>query len=78
VHLKGLTKLRRLNLWGSEITDAALPQLKDLTQLKELGVEVAEVTRAGVAELKKALPNTRIGHINDLPWLPLGGIESQP
>lgn len=36
VHLKGLTNLQMLDLWGTNVTDAGLVNLKGLTKLREL------------------------------------------
>ena len=56
-HLKGLTGLRELNLYGTEITDAGLAHLKGLTRLRklhlqELHVWGIKITDAGLAHLK--------------------------
>ena len=57
VHLKGFTKLEKLNLRFTKITDAGLVHLKGLTNLLQLILTDTQVTYAGVADLKKASPN---------------------
>ena len=58
-HLKGLTKLKVLQIIDTQITDAGLSHLKGMTKLQELWLP-SRITDAGVAELKKALPNCKI------------------
>mgnify|MGYP002021178816 CR=1 FL=1 len=58
--LKGLTKLEKLFLDSTKITDAGLVHLKGLTNLKGLDLYKTKVTDAGVQELQKALPTCEI------------------
>jgi hypothetical protein len=60
VHLKGLRRLRELNLDDTKITDAGLAHLKELTKLRCLSICGTEVSDAGVRDLQKALPNVKI------------------
>jgi hypothetical protein len=57
VHLRGLTKLSRLSLDGTQVIDAGVLYLKGLPKLSYLGVGGTGVTDFGVRELKQALPN---------------------
>ena len=63
-HVKGLTQLQSLSLWGTKITDAGLVHLQGLTELQTLELEATQVTDAGVTEIQRTLPNCRIyrGH----------------
>ena len=51
-HLKGLTKLRELNLGFTKVTDAGLAHLVGLTGLTALWLHDARVTDAGLAPFK--------------------------
>ena len=54
-------KITRINLNGTQITDAGLPELAKITQLKEIDLENTKgVTEAGIAALQEALPNCKI------------------
>ena len=59
-HLKGLSQLRVLWLYGTKVTDAGLEHLKGLSQLQVLRLNGTKVTEAGVAKLRKALPKCKI------------------
>ena len=59
-YLKGLTRLKSLELGGSKVTDAGLERLEGLTQLQELDLTGTKVTDAGVKKLQQALPNCKI------------------
>ena len=50
--LKGLTKLERLYLSDTEVTDAGLVHLKGLTKLEVLWLTSTKVTDAGLVHLK--------------------------
>ena len=53
VHLKGLTKLQKLTLNGTnKVTDAGLVHLKGLTSLESLNLESTQVSGAGLVHLK--------------------------
>ena len=60
VHLKGLTKLQTLNLYGTKITDAGLVHLRGMTKLQTLNlkgsmgsmVRRSGITDAGLEHLK--------------------------
>ena len=58
--LKGLEKLERLVLGGTQITEVGLAHLRGLVHLRELSLKRTQVTDAGIAELQKALPNCKI------------------
>jgi hypothetical protein len=58
--LKGLARLRWLDLERTRVTDAGLECLKGLTQLRRLDLWDTQVTEAGVEGLQGALPDTRI------------------
>ena len=60
MHLEGLTNLKKLYLWDTQVTDAGLVHLVGLTNLKWLYLYGTQVTDAGLAELRKALPNCDI------------------
>ena len=51
---------KRVELAGSDLTDAGLEHLKTLPSLVELDVSATNVTRAGVESLQKALPNCKV------------------
>ena len=55
-----LEKVTRLDLSGTQITDAGLKEVAKLQKLEWLYLSATQITRAGVAELKKALPNCKI------------------
>jgi Leucine Rich repeat len=55
-----LTKLEKLILIGTQVTDAGLAHLKSLTKLSSLDLAFTRVTDAGVTELQRALPGVRI------------------
>ncbi len=59
-HLRGLTKLRKLNLYGTQVSDEGLKLLGRLTNLEELNLSHTRVTDAGLAHL-----NT-FGHLRSL------------
>ena len=46
-----LTNLRRLELFGIELSDVSVAQLEKLTQLQSLSIEGPRITDAGVAHL---------------------------
>jgi len=56
-HLKGLTALEVLHLFGTQVSDAGLEHLKGLTALKQLTLHGTQVSDAGIEELEAALPN---------------------
>ncbi len=53
-------ELRRLNLAGTDLTDAGVLHLTGLPNLEDLDISHTQVTGAGVAELQAALPNCAI------------------
>ena len=61
-HLKGLTELVYLNVYGSKVTDAGLQKLAELKKLKSLYVWQTGVTKAGVQQLRGKLPGTYINN----------------
>ena len=60
MHLKALTKLKRLDLENTQVTDAGLVHLKGMTNLKRLYLDNTQVTDEGVKKLQQVLPNCRI------------------
>ena len=52
--LAGLTKLRRLNLQTSSVTDAGLDAIRGMTELEELSLYRTKVTNAGLAQAGRA------------------------
>ena len=50
-HLKGLTKLRKLNLSGTRVTDNGLLNLKGLNRLEVLGLGWTKITDTGLENL---------------------------
>jgi hypothetical protein len=56
----GFSKLERLSLATSNLSDSATEHLVRLVRLKELDLTGSRVTAAGVAALKKSLPECRI------------------
>jgi Leucine-rich repeat (LRR) protein len=59
-HLKGMTKLKHLDLFGTRITDEGLEHLKGLTSLTTLDLSRTQITDAGLEQIKAALPNCDI------------------
>jgi hypothetical protein len=59
-NLRGLSRLRLLDITNTDITDAGLVNLKGLKGLRTLNLGGTKVTDAGVASLRAALPNCRI------------------
>ncbi len=53
VHVKTLTKLRKLDLSLTNVTDAGLIHLKELTNLESLDLSFTEITDAGLIHLKE-------------------------
>ncbi len=64
--LAGLTELRYLYLWGTQITDAGLGCLKDLHGLQELHLSHTRISDAGLA---------RLGGLTELSRLDLIGTQ---
>jgi hypothetical protein len=58
--VNGLTKLRLLDVSGTEVTDAGLEQLTCLARLQRLGVCRTQVTDEGIEKLRQALPNCQV------------------
>jgi hypothetical protein len=67
-HLRGLTRLKDLDLSGTDITDAGLAHLKGLTSLANLNLAGTLVTVEGVEQLKKSLPRCTIYHQSRTTW----------
>jgi uncharacterized protein (TIGR02996 family) len=59
-HLKGLSKLKRLELDGTRISDTSIPLLKGFTGLEYLSLFNTRVSERGRAALRKAIPNAYI------------------
>ena len=70
-HLKGLTRLRTLQLTGREVTDASLVHLNGLTGLDTLSLSGTQVTNAGLVHLK-ALTGLRELHLPLRPVTDVG------
>jgi hypothetical protein len=60
IHLRGLTGLCKLVLWGTRVTDAGLVHLSASVGLRELDLEYTQVSPAGVEALRRALPKVEI------------------
>ena len=58
-HLRGLTKLKTLDLNGRPITDAGLTPLAELKNLHRLLLDSTKVTEPGVATLRRPSPSWR-------------------
>jgi len=50
-HLRNLSHLEALNLYGNQVTDAGLVYLKGLTKLRELNLSLLPITDRGLANL---------------------------
>ncbi len=61
-NIEELTRLQRLDLSGTQVTDAGLQHLSGLTVLEELTLRETQVTDEGVKNLQQALPNCKIIH----------------
>jgi Leucine-rich repeat (LRR) protein len=59
-NLKGMVRLKELNLEGTAVTDAGLEDLKGLTNLQSLDLYRTKVTDEGVENLQRALPHCKI------------------
>jgi hypothetical protein len=57
-----LTKLNRLDLHDTRVTDAGLRHLNGLTSLSHLWLYHTRVTHAGIEELKQAVPGLMVYH----------------
>jgi hypothetical protein len=55
-----LKELRKLNLSGTQITDAGLAKLRALKGLKELWVNGTKVTLGGVRQLERDLSGCKV------------------
>jgi hypothetical protein len=70
-HLKGLTSLKRLDLYSTQITDAGLEHLKGLTGLQSLDLRSTQITDAGLEHLK-GLTSLKRNAVQDVgAWLDL-------
>ncbi len=58
--LRAMRHLRWLELWDTDITDAAVPLLQELPFLEHLEIQGTNVSEAGVRRLRLALPNCNI------------------
>jgi hypothetical protein len=56
VHLAGMTKMRRLDLSGTAVTDKGLEQLHGMTELELLGIPSASVGDRERERLKSIAP----------------------
>lgn len=55
-----MTRLHKLDLFQTPLTDAGLESLKCLKNLRELDLNRTSVTAEGVRSLRQALPNCKI------------------
>ena len=58
--VKDLTRLRRLSLDDTAITDNGLNALTNSKNLQDLSVKRTKVTAAGIAKLRIAVPNLEL------------------
>ena len=58
--LRWFSRLRALDLHGSQVSDAGLVHLKRLKYLEQLNLADTQVTEAGLNELRSALPKCAI------------------
>jgi hypothetical protein len=58
--LKWLSKLRYLDLAGTEVTDACLDGLRELRELQFLDLSGTKVTGASLIDLRKRMPKLKI------------------
>ncbi len=66
-HVTPLTRLNRLTLSSTGVTDTGLVHLKGLPRLNGLWLNDTQVTDEGVEQLQQALPNCRIYHTSRRP-----------
>jgi len=59
-HLKGLTSLRRLDLWNTKLNDDGLKHVAELEGLIDLNIGGTQVTNEGVASLKRLTNLTKL------------------
>ncbi|HEY1896274.1 MAG TPA: hypothetical protein VGG62_08390, partial [Terracidiphilus sp.] len=59
-HLKGLGKVKEIDIESPHVTDSGLEHLKRVPRLTNLFLRKTKVTDAGVEELKRALPHLKI------------------
>jgi hypothetical protein len=52
VHVKGLTALKHLSVWGTGVTDSGLESVKELTGLEHLYLQQTGITDAGLVHLE--------------------------
>ena len=57
-HLRGLTSLRRLSLWNTQVTDRGIECLRGLRNLEAIDLQGTAVTEAALESLQQ-LPNLR-------------------
>ncbi len=72
--LRHLIQLDRLSIYGSQITDAAVPHLAVLKNLRRLELYGTRITDQGLEQLRTALPATEI----DIRRGGLLGVRGQP
>jgi internalin A len=61
VYLRGLKRLRALELSGTRVTDKGMKYLMPLKELRDLGLLYTPVRQSDVRELVRSLPKLRIG-----------------
>ena len=52
-HLRGMTKLKKLNLQGTALSDEGTRQLANLTELQEMNLYGTKITNVGVEVIKE-------------------------
>lgn len=57
--LEALTRLNRLSLWRTHVTDACVPSLVKMAP-REIVLIETDLTPAGVAALRRSLPDSEI------------------
>jgi hypothetical protein len=59
-HLKGMTNLRRLFIYGGSISNKSIETLKGLSKLEAITFKDTAVTDGGILELRETLPKAKI------------------
>ena len=60
MYLQKLTQLKRLDLRGTQISDAGLVHLRSLGQLELLNLNWTQVSESGSQDLKRFLPTLQL------------------
>jgi hypothetical protein len=62
IQLQGSKSLRRVFLYGAQVTDKGIPHMEKCTQLGVLDITLSGISPSGVERLKAALPKCDIQH----------------